>query len=154
MSEMIGARRKGDKLSRWVSFVLEGQSYGIDILQVQEVLARVDIERVPRAPADVLGVINLRGSIVTVVDLRTRLGLPPRTGEGGVVIIAECKGQMVGLRVDQVTEVLNIADNAIKPSPNTGARGDALRVRGIVSRKTDLLTLLDVAALLQLDAAA
>ena len=147
-------RRRGDRLSRWVSFFLDGQCYGIDILQVQEVLAKAEIEPVPRAPSDVLGVINLRGSIVTVVDLRMRLGLPPPPDASGVVVVADVGGQIVGLRVDRVAEVLNIAEGAIKPAPAAGARGSAARVRGIVNRKTDLLTLLDVPALLNLDVAA
>ena len=154
MNEAVKNRRQGDRLTRWVSFFLAGQCYGIDILQVQEVLAKAEIERVPRAPVDVLGVINLRGSIITVVDLRTRLGLPPLLDAPGVVIITDVAGQTVGLRVDRVAEVLNIADNTIKPAPDTGARNESPRVRGIVSRKTDLLTLLDVAALLNLEAAA
>jgi len=153
MSAVIEGRRKGDRMSRWVSFVLAGQPYGIDILQVQEVLAKADIEPVPRAPADVLGVINLRGSIVTVIDLRSRLGLTPRADANGVVIIVDIDGQVVGMMVDQVAEVLNIAEGAIKTAPNTGARDDAARVRGVVSRKTDLLTLLNIAPLIQREAA-
>ncbi|TXG98045.1 MAG: chemotaxis protein CheW [Nevskiaceae bacterium] len=151
-ADVAPARRRGDRLSRWVSFWLGGQSYGIDILQVQEVLARAEIEPVPRAPADVLGVINLRGSIVTVVDLRARLGLP--AADGGVVVIADVAGQAVGLRVDRVAEVLNIPEHAIKPAPNTGAGLAATRVRGVVPRQQDLLTLLDVSALLGLEPAA
>lgn len=154
MNEVVKDRRQGDRLSRWVSFYLGDQCYGIDILQVQEVLSKADIEPVPRAPGDVLGVINLRGSIVTVVDLRTRLGLPPMTDAPGVVIITDIAGQTVGLRVDRIAEVLNIPEGKIKHPPNTGAGTQSPRVRGIVSRKADLLTLLDVPALLHFEAAA
>jgi purine-binding chemotaxis protein CheW len=149
MSEPGMGRRRDDVRSRWVSFELARQHFAVDILQVQEVLASAQIEPVPRAPADVLGVINLRGSIVTVIDLRTRLGLAPADdGAPGCVVIVLVEGQAVGLRVDRVQEVLNIASAAIKPAPQIGARAQAGRIRGVVSREHDLLTLLDAPLLL------
>jgi purine-binding chemotaxis protein CheW len=148
MNAPLPARRKDEVFSRWVSFQLADQHYGIAILDVQEVLADADVEPVPRAPAEVLGVINLRGRIVTVVDMRARLGLPAQADVGRCVIIVEFEGQPVGLRVDRVAEVINVAASKIKPAPDTGAGSKAGRVHGIVSRSGDLLTLLNVAPLL------
>ncbi|HWU69433.1 MAG TPA: chemotaxis protein CheW [Stenotrophobium sp.] len=144
---IAGARRQGDVLTRWVSFDLCGQPYGIAIMKVMEVLATAAIEPVPGAPPAVLGVINLRGSIVTVVDLRQKLGLPA-AADGACLIIVAHEGQPVGLRVDHVAEVLNLAEQAIKPAPATsaGKRQDA--VAGIVSRQGRLLTLIDPSSLL------
>lgn len=147
---IAGARRNGDVLTRWVSFDLAGQPYGIAILKVLEVLASAVIEPVPGAPAAVLGVINLRGSIVTVVDLRQKLGLPPVADNSCIIIVAH-DGQPVGLRVDHVDEVLNLVEQAIKPPPATSAMANQSAVTGVVSRQGRLLTLIDPSTLLEGD---
>ncbi|MGH8504761.1 MAG: chemotaxis protein CheW [Stenotrophobium sp.] len=144
---IAGAHRGGDVLTRWVSFDLAGQPYGIAILNVMEVLAAATIEPVPGAPPAVLGVINLRGSIVTVVDLRQKLGLPV-VADSACIIIVTHGGQPVGLRVDHVAEVLNLAAQSIKPPPATHVAASQSAVTGIVSRQGRLLTLIDPAALL------
>lgn len=147
-------RRLGDVLTRWVCFELAGQSYGIPILEVQEVLACPEIEPVPGAPEGTLGVINLRGAIVTVLDLRTRLRLPPMTPDAQTRIIVLLQGgEPVGLRVDRVINVRALPQGAIKPAPDTGQSGPGLKLRGLYSRKGEMLTLLDAAALLDKKAA-
>lgn len=140
-------RRAGDAVARWVCFELAGQLYGLEILKVQEVLADAEIETVPGAPYTVLGISNLRGCIVTVMDLRRRLGLPPR-GEPGptCVIVVDGAGEAVGLRVDRVVDVRSIRVGAVKPAPETGPRASA--VLGVVTRGGEVLTLLDAAALI------
>lgn len=144
-----GSKRSGDLITRWVGFELAGQHYGIPILQVQEVLAGAEIEAVPGTGAEVLGVINLRGAIITVLDLRTHLHLPPRAPDALTrIIVVESQGETVGLRVDHVTQVRAIAEGAIKPAPNTGTDIASKHVTGVFSRNGEFITLLDVAALL------
>jgi purine-binding chemotaxis protein CheW len=112
---------------------------------VQEVLASADIEPVPGAPPAVLGVINLRGRIITAIDLRLCLGFaggpvqPPCC-----VIVVDVQGETLGLRVDGVAEICSVAEDTIQPSPPTLGREPDPLVRGLVSRAGRMLTLLNV----------
>ena len=150
----MNIRPAQDASSRWVTFELAGQLYGLEILKVQEVLADTEIESVPGAPSVILGVTNLRGSIVTMIDLRRRLGLAPRTLDAPVCcVVVDCKGdgradsrrEPVGLRVDRVVDVRRIADAAVKSAPITGGPKtmDSSAVLGVLSRPGEVLTLLD-----------
>lgn len=144
-----GDRRKNDRVTRWVCFELAGQHYGLPILQVQEVLNDADIEPVPGADADVLGVINLRGAIVSVLDLRRRLHLPVRASDPQTrIVVLEHGGEPVGLRVDRVTQVRALPDSLVKPAPATSADAAQRAVRGIYNRSGEMLSLLDPAVLL------
>jgi purine-binding chemotaxis protein CheW len=138
------ARRDDSAVTRWVGFRVCGQHYALDILRVQEVLASAEIEPVPGTPPAVMGVINLRGRIVTVVDLRRCLGFAPAAAEGPCsVIVAELDGEPVGLRIDGIAEICSVAAAAIKPAPPTQGRQPDPLLRGIVSRGGSMLTLLD-----------
>lgn len=143
---MRGARRDDGAVTRWVGFRVENQSYALDILRVQEVLAAAEIEPVPGTPPAVLGVINLRGRIVTVIDLRRCLGFGGAAADAPCcVIVAEIDGEPVGLRVDGVAEICTVATAAIKPAPATEGRIPDPLVRGIVGRgdRGGMLILLD-----------
>lgn len=140
------ARRADDSSARWVCFELAGQLYGLEILKVQEVLAAAEIESVPGAPAQILGISNLRGSIVTILDLRRRLGLAPLDGDGpACVVVVDGFGEPVGLRVDRVVDVRSLRAGAVKHAPNTG--GQSSGVLGVVTRNHEVLTLLDANAM-------
>jgi purine-binding chemotaxis protein CheW len=142
-------RRRDDSLSRWVCFVLEGQLYGLPIHDVQEVLCQFDIEPVPGAAADVLGVINLRGTVVTVLDLRRRLGVTVTAPDPETrIVVIEHDGERFGLLVDRVADVRKVVDGAVKTAPDVGAGADQARVHGVYTRDGDLLTLLDTASLI------
>ena len=157
MSEapLLVARRSDGVLGRWVGFRLAGQSYALDIRKVQEVLVAAEVEPVPGAPHAVLGVINLRGRIVTVVDLGLCLGFPGAGAPGPcTVVVADAGSDTLGLRVDSVAEVCGVAEGAIKPAPPTRGRLPDPLVRGIVRRGDSMLTLLDADQLAQRAAAA
>lgn len=139
--------RTGDVVRRWIGFELAGQLYGVPILAVQEVLATAEIEPVPGAAGEVLGVINLRGHIVTVIDLRMRLGLPAANDPSGPLVVFDGAGETLAARVDRVTHVRQIPDAAIKLAPRTGGTRCAA-VSGLVSRNGEMMTLLDVPGLL------
>jgi len=144
----MNIRRAQDDSSRWVTFELADQLYGLEILKVQEVLADTEIESVPGACPQILGVANLRGAIVTILDLRLRLGLVPRPVESPVCcVVVDGHGESVGLRVDRVVDVRRIATGAIKRAPATGSGNASTGVLGVVSRPGELLTLLDADAL-------
>lgn len=156
MSEaQVMARHDDGVLSRWVGFRLAGQSYALDIRKVQEVLVAAEVEPVPGAPRAVLGVINLRGRIVTVVDPCLCLGFAGTAAGGScTVVVADAGDDTLGLRVDSVAEVCSVAESAIKPAPPTQGREPDPLVRGIVRRGELLLTLLDADQLAQRAAAA
>lgn len=139
--------RNGDVVRRWIGFELADQLYGVPILSVQEVLAQAEIEPVPGASGEVLGVINLRGHIVTVIDLRLRLGLGGSAAAKGPLIVFDGAAETIAARVDRVTHVRQISDLAIKSAPRAGTAPCAA-VGGLVARGGEMMTLLDVAALL------
>ena len=139
--------RNGDAVRRWIGFELSGQLYGVPILSVQEVLATAEIEPVPGTPTEVLGVINLRGQIVTVIDLRLRLGLGRSPDPVGPLIVFDGAAETLAARVDCVTHVRQIADAAIKPAPRTGST-PCHAVAGLVVRSGEMMTLLDMPGLL------
>ncbi len=147
MSAAVPLRRREDAVSRWVCFRLGEQLYGLPILQVQELLGNAAVEPVPGTSSQVCGVINLRGNVVTVLDLRICLGLSPipATPDSRVVVV-EHGAESVGLRVDGVAEVRKVIDGAIRPSPNVGSASSGGPVRGVYLRDGEMLTLLDPGA--------
>ncbi len=103
-------------------FALAGEAYGIPILKVREIQATATITRIPKAPAFMPGVINLRGAIVPIIDLRVRfaLGDPPEGGRP-VMVIVEVQGRTLGMRVDAVSEVVDLDPAKIQPPPEWGS---------------------------------
>jgi purine-binding chemotaxis protein CheW len=135
--------------SRWVTFLLDGETYGIDVLQVQEVLRVAEVALVPGAPDYVLGIINLRGSIVTVVDSHRRFGVRPRQPDDATrIIIVDAAEQVVGIVVDNVTGVVEVPHTAVEKAPNVGGQEKSRFIHGLCSRKEGLLILVDVNKLL------
>ncbi|HVT34525.1 MAG TPA: chemotaxis protein CheW [Nevskiaceae bacterium] len=144
---MSASARKNDVMTRWVSFRLDGQLYGLAIGEVQEVLASADIEPVPGAPPFVLGVINLRGHIVTVLDLRSCLGTRTAADGASCLVIANSGSQLLGFCVDGIADVVNIPQARIQPPLELSTMPAARAVRGLIKRKDEVLTLLDVGQL-------
>ena len=99
-------KAKNGELTRWVTFHLDREVYGINVMQVQEVLRYSEIAPVPGSPDYVLGIINLRGNVVTVIDTRMRFGIEPmEVTDSSRIVIIEAGGQVVGILVDSVAEV-------------------------------------------------
>jgi len=111
-----------DEVLQWVTFQLENETYGINVMQVQEVLRYTEIAPVPGAPDYVLGIINLRGNVVTVIDTRSRFGLPAGdVSENSRIVIIEAEKQVIGIMVDSVAEVVYLRSSEID-----AARGKTL----------------------------
>jgi len=128
---------------QWVSFVLGDERYAVDVMRVKEVLKLVEITPVAGAPDFVLGVINLRGSVVTVVDARCRFGLPQYESDDASRIILVDKGNdVVGILVDRVGQVLNISPDDIEttPVPGNGER----RTQGVVTIEDEVIVMADL----------
>lgn len=134
----------------YVSMTVHGQLFGIPVLTVQDVLAAQSITRIPLAPPDVAGALNLRGRIVTAIDVRKRLGLPPReNGDAGMNIVVDYEGELYSLIIDVVGEVLSLPTNAYERSPATLDPLWRDVSSGVYRLENGLLVVLDVARLLE-----
>lgn len=140
-----------DPILQWVTYQLEDEFYGINVMQVQEVLRLTEIAPVPGAPPYVLGIINLRGSVVTVIDTRARFGLVTKEAdESSRIIIVEVTGHVIGMLVDSVAEVVYLRQSDIDIAPNIS--DDSSRfIQGVCNREKYLLILVDVNKLLNDD---
>lgn len=136
--------------SQWVTFTLADETYAVNVLRVQEVLKVADIAPVPGAPPYVLGIVNLRGNVVPVVDTRMRMSLPPRQPDDSTrIVIIEVNEEPVGMMVDAVAEVVELDDEAVDAAPSAASEDGARYIHGVVSKESDLLILLDVDRLLE-----
>lgn len=135
--------------SQWVTFGLDDETYGINVMQVQEVLPPSEIAPVPGAPHFVMGIINLRGKVVTVIDTRLRFGLPEREADNeSRIIVMEVNHNIAGIMVDNVAEVATVKEADIDTAPNVGNEESSRYIYGVVSRKDGLLILVDANKLL------
>lgn len=149
--EKIMSNREGedDTVLQWVTFRLANETYGINVMQVQEVLRFSDIAPVPGAPPYVLGIINLRGNVVTVIDTCQRFGLPPiEITDNTRIVIIETNQQVIGILVDAVAEVVYLKQSEIESTPNVGNEESAKFIQGVSHREDELLILVDLNKLL------
>ena len=135
--------------AQFLTFVCAGEEYGVAILCVQEIKGWDGVTRVPYAPHYLLGVMNLRGVIVPVIDLRARFGLPARAPDSSSVVIVvrvhtELGEKTAGIVVDAVSEVYSVAPDHIKPTPDLGTSTDRACVRNLVSIDEKMVMLLDI----------
>ncbi len=138
-----------DEVLQWVTYRLGEETYGINVMQVQEVLRHSEIAPVPGSPEYVLGIINLRGNVVTVIDTRTRFGLPStETTDNTRIVIIESDEQVVGILVDSVAEVVYLKSSEIDSAPNVGTEESARFIQGVSNRDGELLILVDLNKLL------
>ncbi len=134
-----------DPVAQWVTFYLDKERYGVNVMQVQEVLRVIEITPVPGAPEYVLGIINLRGNVVTVIDTRQRFHLPPREMDDATrIVIMETENQVVGILVDSVAEVVELRASEIGAAPNVGNEESVRFIQGVSSLKGELLILIDL----------
>ena len=138
-----------DIIIQWVTFMLEGEIYGIEVIQVQEVLRVTEIAPVPGSPDYVMGIINLRGNVVTVLDTRRRFGLPDHEiTDTSRIIIIESESNIVGLLVDSVAEVVELKKSVIESSPNVGNDESSKYIAGVATLNDELHILVDINKLL------
>ncbi|MFN2308662.1 MAG: chemotaxis protein CheW [Gammaproteobacteria bacterium] len=143
------AQETNDPTLQCVTFRLQDETYGINVMQVQEVLRVTEIAPVPGAPAYVLGIINLRGNVVTVIDARQRLGLEAKeVDDTSRIVVIEADALVVGILVDAVAEVVDLHQSEIEAAPNVGNDENSKYIQGVASRGDDLLILVDLNKLL------
>lgn len=142
-----GAAPTGEgSAAQYVVFAIEGEEYSFEILQVQEIIRMTPPTWLPRRPDYVIGVINLRGEIIPVVDLRRKFGLPAREYTRYTrILIGQVGPRLCGMVVDGVNEVIHVAPEQIETPPALGARGrKAEFIRGIIKKNERVIVMLDI----------
>lgn len=140
------------ELLQLVSFNVGEEEFGIDILKVREIIRVLQITKVPNSPDYVEGVINLRGRVIPIIDLRTRLGVKKAVlNTNSRIIVLEIDDRIVGFIVDSVSEVLRIPNNLIETPPSIVANVDTEYIAAIVKLEDKLLILLDMENVLTKD---
>lgn len=138
---------------KYMTFKLADEEYGLEILKVREIIGLMDITRVPRAPEYISGVINLRGKVIPVVDLRTKFGMPKAAATDQTVIIVvqyslDSHDFTTGILVDEVLEVLSVGQEQIEPPPSFGADSGTEFILGVGKVDKRVIFLLDIGRIL------
>lgn len=135
-----------------VSFKIGTEEYGVDILKVQEINRMVDITRVPQAPHYVEGVINLRGKVIPIVDLRKRFDLDLKEYDKNTrIVVVDISGHILGMIVDSVSEVLRLQADTIEPPPEIATGIDSEYIKGVAKLDDRLLIFLDLSKVIDAD---
>jgi purine-binding chemotaxis protein CheW len=137
------------QIGKYLTVVLDNEAYGLNVLKIREIIRMQKITPVPQMPVFVKGVINLRGRVIPIVDLRVKFGLKADFTERTCIVVVQVKlptEQIVqmGLIVDSVEEVVNLADTDIEPTPEFGAKIDTSYLLGMAKVKGQVKTLLDI----------
>ena len=146
-TDLIGS---SDGSHQYLTFILDGEEYGVDILRVQEIKGWDRVTPIPNTPEYIRGVLNLRGTIVPIIDLRLRFNLQHLAyGPTTVVIMlkvlnADDKSRIMGIVVDGVSDVYNMPEGDIKPSPDFGAAVDTAFIRGLATVNEKMVIVLDI----------
>jgi len=144
-SASASAQGSDDPILQWVTFKLDNETYGINVTRVQEVLRYTEIAPVPGAPSYVLGIINLRGNVVTVIDTRQRFGLDTvEVSDNTRIVIIEADKQVVGIMVDSVAEVVYLRQSEVETAPNVGNEESAKFIQGVCNKNNELLILVEL----------
>jgi purine-binding chemotaxis protein CheW len=149
MSKAPSAATSGSTAGKYLTVALDRETYGIAVLKVREIIRLQKITPVPQMPAYVKGVINLRGRVISIVDLRTKFGLKAECDERTCIVVVQVRlpnEQVVpmGLIVDSVDEVVNLAASDIEPSPDFGDAVNTEYLLGMAKVKNRVMTLLDI----------
>ncbi|MGC4087069.1 MAG: chemotaxis protein CheW [Polyangiaceae bacterium] len=153
MSELVeitrNAANKNSASEQLLTFMVDGQEYGVDILRVQEIRGWSAPMPIPNAPGYIKGVINIRGDVVPIADLRERLGLASlEYGQTTVVVVLRVQDanreRVMGVIVDAMSDVTNVPLDAMKPPPTFAEFSEAPLARGIATLEDKMITILDV----------
>lgn len=139
------AARATGPAKQYLSFSLGDEEYAVDILRVREIRGICPITPLPQSPAMVKGVMNLRGAVVPVMDLRVALGLPPAEyGKFSVIIVMALSERTIGFVVDSMSDVLSLEPSDIEGAPDVGGRVDVSQIGGIARTGERFVILLDI----------
>ncbi len=149
---MATATRVTSGAAQYATFFLNGMYFGVPVLQVQEVIRSPQVTRVPLAAPDVVGLVNLRGEIAPVIDLRRRLSLPVEKGpKDPLQVVVRSSEGAVGLMVDEIGDVIDVDLGSREPPPRTLPRGMVGLVTGVYKFDKALLLALDIESVVRVD---
>lgn len=135
--------------SQFLTFLLDEQEYGLELYRIQEIRGYAPVTPIPNVPAHVRGVMNLRGTVLPVVDLRMKFHLPAiEYNKFTVIVIAMVANKMVGLLVDAVSDVLQVSHDAIRSAPDFGTAVDTRFINGVFQTREHLAVALNLEQLL------
>ncbi len=138
-----------EPVTQWLTFVLDKEKYAVKVVQVQEVLLYTEIAPVPGAPNEVLGIINLRGNVVTVIDARIRFDMQPtEVTKYTRILMTDIHGHIVGVVVDSVTEVIDLKDDAVESAPDVSGSSTSMFIQGISNINNELHILVNLSKLI------
>jgi len=145
MNESTDKTTAGDEVLQFVTFTLNDEEYAVDILSVQEINRITEITKVPNSPDYVEGVINLRGKVIPVINLRSKFGFEARaTDDNSRIIIMEIQGIINGVIVDSVSEVLRIPASAIEAAPSVASDTISQFIKGLAKLDNRLIILVEI----------
>ena len=136
---------------RYIHFSLGKEDYAVPLLRVREVIAPPEVSPIPQTPTYFVGIMNLRGQVITVLDLRTKLGIKPVNGPEMAVIIADLGGLCVGIMVDSINSVISPSADELKSKPDLANSKAADYVVGVCQTQQKLILLLDLVKVLSLE---
>lgn len=138
-----------DPQLEFVTLVAGGQSFCIEITQIREIRRWTPVTILPHSPAHVLGVINLRGAVIPIIDLAAKLGFPPiAPTERHVIIIVAISERIVGLLVESVSEILGVRSSMVKETPRSSEDETTKAIEGIVPQEDDMTKIINLGSLL------
>ena len=145
MSTLTAEHTTSSQTRQFLTFALGQEEYGVEILKIQEIKGFSAITPLPNAPAYVKGVLNLRGTIVPILDLRAKFGLPEAAVTAfTVIVVVQVQGQTMGFLVDAVSDVLTVAGAQIQPAPDCHGQLDTSCLTGLAQAGDRLVILLDI----------
>lgn len=149
MNEIVQTKNESNELLQLVSFKISNEEFGVDILCVQEINRMLQITKMPNTPDFIEGVINLRGRVIPVLDLRIKLGMPRKEHDKNTrIIVVEIKGKTIGFIVDEVSEVLRIPKSITEAPPEMVGGVNSDFITSIGKLEDRLLILLDLEKIL------
>ena len=136
---------KKANIGRWITFRLGEEAYGIDVIQVREILRVFNVLPVPGAPSHIMGITNIRGSVVTVIDGRKRFNLPSQEEDDDTrLIVLEFGDETAGVIVDSVSDVVDLPESSIDKNPRLNITEGSKYIKGIVNHTNGLIIILSV----------
>lgn len=152
----VGSGRRGGyhevASGKFLTFLLAGEEYGVPVARVQEIVGLMPVTPLPGSPPHVRGVANLRGTVVPILDMRARLGLPSADGIDRVIIVVRLDTRRVGLFVDRVCEVMHIDHSMIEAPPTVGSADASSLILGLAKADGRVRVLLDLAHVVAFEA--
>jgi len=140
-----------NKTDRYICFNLGEEEFAIPLLSVREVIRLPEVTKVPQTPNYFLGIMNLRGSVISVMDLRLKMNIKPTTTKEATVIILDLGDYSLGVLVDRVNSVVLIDDKTFSEKPELGSSPMAAAIRGVFRKDNQLILILDIAKALSVD---